>query len=266
VEADPAQVQQVVMNLVINAAEAIPERAPGAVKIAVTRRALTPEDHRDAVIPIESMAAEWVALSVTDTGSGMDAATQSRMFDPFFTTKFEGRGLGLSAVLGIVKGHQGTLTVRTAPGKGTTFTVLLPASEGKVASPTTPAVAAVPGFGVILVVDDEVSVRTMATRALEIQGYSVLAAENGQQGIEMLAAHPEVRAVVLDLAMPVMSGETALSMMRAERPGLPVILSSGYSENEAMVRFGRDTANGFLQKPYRAETLLAKVAQALEGR
>jgi PAS domain S-box-containing protein len=129
VEADPAQLQQVMMNLVINAAESIPEHRAGEVKVAVGRHALQPEDSRDAVVPLEAGGTEYVSISVTDNGSGMDAATQSRIFDPFFTTKFQGRGLGLAAVLGIVKGYGGTVTVRSTLGKGSVFTVLLPASH-----------------------------------------------------------------------------------------------------------------------------------------
>ena len=128
-KADPAQLQQVMMNLVINAAESIPERTPGEVRVAVGRHRLTPEDYRDAVMPVDDSDREHVAFSVTDNCSGMDPATQARIFDPFFSTKFAGRGLGLAAVLGIVRGHGGTLTVRTAPGKGSVFTVLLPASH-----------------------------------------------------------------------------------------------------------------------------------------
>ncbi len=129
VDADTAQLQQVMMNLVINAAESIPERTPGEVRVGVSRQRLKPEDYRDAVMPIEDSDREYVSFSVTDNGSGMDPATQAHIFDPFFSTKFAGRGLGLAAVLGIVRMHDGTLTVRTAPEKGSVFTVFLPASD-----------------------------------------------------------------------------------------------------------------------------------------
>ena len=129
VSADPAQLQQVMMNLVINAAESIPPNGPGEVKVTVGRRRLQSEDYRDAVVPIEMNDREYVSFRVTDNGTGMDPATQSRIFDPFFTTKFQGRGLGLAAVLGIVKGLGGTLTVRSAPEQGSVFTVLLPAIQ-----------------------------------------------------------------------------------------------------------------------------------------
>jgi PAS domain S-box-containing protein len=267
VQADPAQLQQVMMNIVINAAESIPERTPGAVTVGVGRRRLQLEDYRDAVMPIERNDREFIALSVTDNGSGMDAATQARIFDPFFTTKFDGRGLGLSAVLGIVKGHGGMLTVRTAPGIGSVFTVLLPASP---AVPHTAASASAPPAqgargGTILVVDDEPAVRTVAQRALEQEGYRVLVAGDGQEALDTLKVHPEVRAVVLDMAMPVLSGDMVAPMMRSLRPDLPLILSSGYSERDVMERFEQGVVAAFLEKPYRIAGLVSKVEDVLRG-
>jgi PAS domain S-box-containing protein len=268
VQADPAQLQQVMMNLVINAAESLPERTPGKVKIGVGRRRLQPEDYRDAVVPIEANDREYVSFSVTDNGSGMDAATQARIFDPFFSTKFHGRGLGLSAVLGIVKGHGGTLTLRTAPEKGSAFTVLLPASQDA-RRVGTPALAlpgrTAAGIGTILFVDDEPALRTVAQRTLEQHGYGVLLAENGRQAIDVLAAHPEVRAVVLDLAMPVMSGDAAGPMMRSLRPDVPLILSSGYSEGDALERVGQGVVAAFLEKPYPSTVLVAKLEEVLRS-
>ncbi len=262
VQADPVQLQQVMMNLVINAAESIPDRTAGEVKIVVRRHRLQPEDYRDAVVPFEAEDREYLLFSVTDNGVGMDAATQARIFDPFFSTKFQGRGLGLSAVLGIVKRHGGMLTLRSAPENGSVFTVLLPASHAvrPVAPPPQP-VAETPaiGSGTILFVDDEPALRTLAQRTLEQRGYHVLLADNGQQAISVLTAHPEVSAIVLDLTMPVMSGETAAPILRSLRPDVPLILSSGYSASNALERVGSDTVTAFLEKPYRASTLMAKL-------
>jgi PAS domain S-box-containing protein len=269
VQADPAQLQQVMMNLVINAGESIPERAPGEVKVAVGRHSLQSEDYRDAVIPIETGNVEYVSFTVTDNGIGMDAPTQARIFDPFFSTKFSGRGLGLAAVLGIVKGHRGTLTLRTVPGKGSVFTVLLPASQvaRRVESPTPPwPRTAATGIGTLLMVDDEPALRKLAQSILEQRGYRVLLAENGQQAIAILAAHPEIRAVVLDLAMPVMGGDVAGPMMHSLRADVPLILSSGYSESDALERVGHDVVAAFLEKPYRADVLIAKVEEVLRSR
>ena len=269
VKADPGQLQQVMMNLVINAAESIPERTPGEVKVAVGCRCLAPQDYRDAVVPIETRNREYVSFTVTDNGRGMDAVTQARIFDPFFSTKFHGRGLGLSAVLGIVKGHGGTLTVRTAAEKGSVFTVFLPASRAarRVETPM-PSMRgkAATGAGTILFVDDEPGLRAIARWTLEEHGYRVLLAENGQQGIAVLAAHPEVRAVVLDLAMPVLSGDAAGPMIRSLRPDIPVILSSGYSESGALDQVGLNVVTGFLEKPYRPDVLVAKVEEVLHVR
>jgi CheY-like chemotaxis protein len=254
------------MNLVINAAESIPERTPGEVRVGVSRQRLKPEDYRDAVMPIEDSDREYVSFSVTDNGSGMDPATQAHIFDPFFSTKFAGRGLGLATVLGIVRVHGGTLTVRTAPHKGSMFTVLLPASHA-VRPAETPA-AAVPeiaaaGVGTILIVDDEPAVRSLAQRTLEQHGYRVLPAADGREAIAVLKANPEVRAVVLDLAMPEMAGDIVGPVLRSLRPDVPLILSSGYPASDVFERLGPGVAAAFLEKPYQAGMLVAKVDEVL---
>jgi CheY-like chemotaxis protein len=207
----------------------------------------------------------YVVLTVTDTGTGMTPEVQSRIFDPFFTTKFEGRGLGLSAVLGIVKAHQGAITLKTAPGAGTTIALLLPASRAAVTAdlprPARPARAG----GTVLVVDDEAPVRSVARRVLEHHGYRVLVAETGAEAIETVAAHPEIVAVVLDLAMPHMSGDQAAPLLRRIRPTLPIILSSGYPEAEARRKFEQVGISGFLQKPYKPAALLERLTDNLRS-
>lgn len=264
VEADQVQLQQVVMNMVINGAEAIPDDMPGSVIVGTSLRRLTEQDRAHSVIPIPAGDQRYAVLSFTDTGSGMTAEVQRKIFDPFFTTKFAGRGLGLSAVLGIVRSHHGALTLESSPGEGTTFRVLLPTTKAAPANaPEHPAVPP-PGKGTILVVDDEQIVRTVAQRALEHNGYSVLTAGDGLQAIEVLAAHPEIVAVVLDLAMPVMTGDQAAPHLRQRRPGLPIILSSGYPEGEATRRFSQYGVTAFLQKPYTARGLADKIAGVLQ--
>jgi PAS domain S-box-containing protein len=262
---DQAQLQQIVMNLVINAAEAIPGNTPGVVTIATETRPLRSDDYRLAVVPIDHAAPRYVALSIRDTGSGMDIATQARIFDPFFTTKFDGRGLGLSAVLGIVRGHRGTITLQTAPGEGTCFTVLLPVSEAPAApAPEPRRMRVARGAGTVLVVDDESVVRDVARRALEHNGYDVLTAVDGRAAIEQVRERPEIRAVVLDLAMPEMGGDTAAVEIRSLRPQLPIVLCSGYAERDAAQRCASPNYSAFLQKPYTARALIEMVGAVLD--
>jgi two-component system, cell cycle sensor histidine kinase and response regulator CckA len=263
VEADPGQIQQLVMNIIINGAEAIPDDTAGSVTI-VTRALDIGPGHR------ELAPGPYVAFDVTDTGSGMDAATKARIFDPFFTTKFTGRGLGLAAVLGIVRGHRGAIEVDTAPGKGSTFRILLPAVTGAVVENTPaapPAKTTAQEGGLILVIDDEAVVRSFARHTLERHGFTVLQAENGARGVDLFHEHlGQLRAVVLDLTMPVMSGEEALARMKAVDGNVPVILSSGFNEHQAVQRFEGKGLAGFLQKPYRAAALIQKLHEVLTRR
>ncbi|HJT86658.1 MAG TPA: PAS domain S-box protein [Bryobacteraceae bacterium] len=266
VQADVAQLQQLIMNLVINGAEAIPSDREGVVLVLIRSQHLGTKN-LEALGAGELPAGAYVMVSVHDNGSGMDESTAGRIFDPFFTTKLTGRGLGLAAVLGIVRGHRGALKVFSTPGEGTTFKVLLPANAGAQAGPGTRAVepgGAVPGW--VLVVDDEPVVRKVAATTLERNGYSVITAENGRQGVERFREwNHNLTAVVLDMTMPVMSGEEALEQMRGINPHVPVILSTGYSEAEATQRFRGKGLAGFLQKPYTAAALAGKI-RAIEGR
>jgi CheY-like chemotaxis protein len=264
IEADVSQIQQLVMNLVINGAEAIPEGTTGTVTIVTRQQQLDQRhvrEHGSAAIG-KLKPGPYVVLEVRDTGSGMDEATMATIFDPFFTTKFTGRGLGLAAVLGIVRGHSGAIEVVSAPAQGTVFRVLFPALA--VVPDHQPQqcrdIRDLSGQGTVLVIDDEQIVRSMAKRALEHFGYSVLLAEDGERGLELFRQGADhIQCVVLDMTMPVMSGEETLSRLRALSSDIPVILSSGFNEAEAMRRFeGKDLA-GFVQKPYTAPTLAEKI-------
>ncbi|MDP9113642.1 MAG: response regulator, partial [Acidobacteriota bacterium] len=193
--------------------------------------------------------------------------TLSRIFDPFFTTKFTGRGLGLAAVLGIVRGHKGALQVESAQGKGSSFKVLFPVSDGQVsvAERTRPE-ANLAGFETILVIDDEVAVRQTAKSILESYGYRVVVAANGREGLELFQPlGEEFDAVLLDMTMPVMSGEETLVRLKSVRANIPIVLSSGYNEAEATRKFTDKGLAGFVQKPYTAPGLAEKIKVALEN-
>jgi PAS domain S-box-containing protein len=261
VEADVAQIQQLVMNLVINGAEALGD-APGTVSVRTAARTLGPKEIDASEPEFGLRPGEYVCLQVQDDGCGMDEAVKARIFDPFFTTKFTGRGLGMAAALGIVRGHNGAITVDTAPGRGSTFTVLFPASQGQTVQESAAPPRELTGQGTILVVDDEDIVRRMAGATLERYGYTILLAADGREAIDVFRdAASRVTLVLLDLTMPRMSGEETLRQLKEIRDDIPVVLSSGFSEAEAVRRFTGCGLAGFLQKPYTAERLAGKVRQ-----
>ena len=266
IDADPGQLQQIIMNLVINGAEAIDSEA-GTVLVRTGTQTV---DERY----IESVSAagdalrpgEYVCLEVHDTGAGMSEETLSKIFDPFFTTKFAGRGLGLSAVLGIVRAHKGALKVYSQPGRGTTFKVLFPASV-KTVSPPPPAARDLTGSGTVLVVDDEEVVRQIARHTLERFGYHALTADDGASAVEIYRSAPSgIALVLLDLTMPVMSGEETLRQLQLINPKVRVLLTSGFNEVETVHRFAGKGLAGFIQKPYTATALAEKVKEVLASR
>jgi PAS domain S-box-containing protein len=263
VEADRGQVQQVFMNLAHNAAEAI-----GGEGLITVRTAVQDVDAPYIRLHPELAAlvpGRYVCLQVRDTGCGMDEATKAKIFDPFFSTKFTGRGLGLAAVSGILRGHKSGMTVSSAPGKGSCFTVLFPATARETGKrPVVGGDASLQGAGTVLVVDDEQVVRELAKRALEHHGYTVLMADGGASAIDVFKRHPgEILLVVLDLSMPHMSGEEALPELRKIRPEVKVVVSSGYSESEAMPLFDGQRVSGFVQKPYTSKAIADKVKDCL---
>jgi PAS domain S-box-containing protein len=265
IEADGSQMQQLIMNLVINGAEAIGEGNVGTVLVS-TRVQDIDEQYLGTTVGHTSLApGRYVNLEVHDTGSGMDEATVQRIFDPFFTTKFMGRGLGLAAVQGIVHSHKGGLTVYSRPGRGSTFKVLLPAVNQPQPKKDPEAEQVFAGSGAVLVVDDEQIVRRTAKAMLERYGYTVVLAENGQEAVtlfKMLA--DQIELVLLDMTMPVMGGDETFRALQQIRPNVKVILSSGYNEVEAVRRFTGKGLAGFIQKPYSASALANKVKMVLE--
>ena len=266
VSADATQIRQIIMNLVINAAEAVGERS-GVIAMSTGLTRADAAFLQDAQVGGDQPPGDYVFLEVADNGCGMNQETLARIFDPFFTTKFTGRGLGLAAVLGIVRGHHGALKVQSEPGRGTIFRLLLPPADGPVeAAPApSPVPRAVSGTGTVLVVEDEETVRIVVARMLESLGLRVVLAANGVEALEQYHANGgDLRLVVLDLTMPHMGGEETASELRKLSPDLPVLLMSGYSEHEAMGRFAGKGLAGFIQKPFRSEELCAKVCEILE--
>ncbi len=267
VRADSTQIQQIVMNLVINSSEACAEHGGSVVVRTGTMRADRRYFSKTYLAP-ELPEGEYVFFEVADNGSGMTPEVLARVFDPFFTTKFTGRGLGLAAVLGIVRGHGGALRVMSTPGEGTTFRVLLPfadgAEEAEIASAQkTPEWR---GQGTVLLVDDEETVRSTVSRLLGAIGFQTVRASDGVDGVAKFAAEPDrFQLVVLDLTMPGMDGDAALREMRVIRPSLRVLLISGYNEQEVAARFAGQQVGGFLQKPFTLDALRGKLQSIVAG-
>ncbi|MGV3755111.1 MAG: hybrid sensor histidine kinase/response regulator, partial [Verrucomicrobiota bacterium] len=261
---DPMQMRQLIMNLMMNALESL-EGNNGCVKI--TTRKVVPDATMlvGVVCQPEKFHDEYVMFEVKDNGCGMDEKTQSRMFDPFFTTKFVGRGLGLPAVLGIVRSQAGFLTVSSTKDVGSTFRVFFKPVKEKYDTATrlmkdNSSASQKKPTGTVLVVDDEETVRDVCRRALQEAGFQVLTAADGAEGLEVFREHRAlIVAVVLDLTMPKMDGHQTFNAMRMIVPGVKVLLMSGFSENEVINRFTTKAPAAFIQKPYTPEMLLTKV-------
>jgi PAS domain S-box-containing protein len=266
IEADPTQMRQTIMNLIVNASEAIGDRS-GVISVTTGLANCDAESLKTCFAVDGIQPGDFVSLEVTDTGHGMDKATQDRIFDPFFTTKFTGRGLGLAAVLGIVRGHKGAIKVHSEVGRGTTFRVLFPAAEARArdVAHATPRAQTWKGHGQILVVDDEETVRTLTRRMLERAGFTVHLAEDGRKAVEVFKrVRAEVDLVILDLTMPHLDGEACFRELRLMKPEVKVILSSGYTEQDVVNLFAGQGLAGFIQKPYTSEELIAKVRDVLD--
>jgi PAS domain S-box-containing protein len=270
-EADPDQIQQVVMNLVINASEAMGEQT-GVITLS-TR----PEEVDQSTINVicegqPIRPGPHVGLEVSDNGSGMPPEVLKQIFDPFFTTKFTGRGLGLAAIHGIVRGHQGCIQVSSEPGRGSTFKLLFPAARGQVgpavADPPLPrsSAARTSGTGKVLVVDDEDEMRAVVVAALGQAGLHALQARDGLEALGLFQEHrDQIRLIIMDLTMPNMDGEEACRELRQNGATVPVVLSSGFNETEALRRFEGLGLAGFLQKPFALGSLVDLVRKLLAG-
>ncbi|HWP83058.1 MAG TPA: PAS domain S-box protein [Bacteroidota bacterium] len=262
-EGDASQIQQVLMNLCINARDAMPNGG----KLLIETNHIT-ADAEFARLHIDARVGRYVVLSVSDTGVGMDKQTMQRMFDPFFTTKEKGKGtgLGLSMVYGIVKTHGGFIRAYSEPGVGTTFRVYFPASEKQAIESAHTSEEIGGGTERILVVDDEDDVRGLVRNVLEGSGYTVFEASNGEEAATFYEKEREsIDLVILDMIMPKMGGQETYGRLRQVNPNVRVLLSSGYSQDGIAREILQQGAVGFLQKPYRAEELLKKIRMALDN-
>jgi PAS domain S-box-containing protein len=274
IDGDVSQISQVVLNLITNASEALTDR-PGIISVRTgvrecDRNCLASMDHCE-----DANVGTYAFFEVQDTGCGMDEDTKNRLFEPFFTTKFTGRGLGLSAVLGIVRGHRGAIRIDSEPGAGTTIRVLFPVSEesekpkekGRSSEEIRIATRRLKFSGTVLVVDDEEGVLYVVRTMLETFGFIVLTARNGLEAVSKYREHSDkIALVILDVTMPEMDGEETLDELTKIRQDVRIILTSGYSESDLTDRFSGRGLSGFIQKPYALSELIEKVREALEAK
>ncbi|HET9955111.1 MAG TPA: ATP-binding protein, partial [Polyangiaceae bacterium] len=269
VEADPSQLRQLILNLLTNAADALADRA-GRITVATGH---LHADHKyletcfaDDTVLTEG---EYAFIEVTDTGPGISPGMVDRIFDPFFTTKFQGRGLGLPAVLGILRGHGGAIHVKSEPGKGAAFRALLPVVAPRAEKPSIPSSErglSFVGTGCILVADDEETVRTISERVLNQAGFDVLLASDGTEALALYRANSsKVSLVLLDMTMPGMTGKEVFEAIRNVRSDARVLLTSGYTEEDVTSNFAARSLSGFLPKPWLPGELLAAIKRALEN-
>ncbi len=260
-EADPGQIEQVLMNLFVNAADAM----PGGGNLFLKTLNVTHQDIQADLY--EPVPGNYVLLSVTDTGIGMDQKTMGRIFDPFFTTKELGRGtgLGLASVYGIIKGHNGYINVGSEKGKGATFLIYLPASEGKVEEQIKKDEEVLMGSGTVLLVDDEEYILEVGENILKTLGYKVFIANSGEMTAEIYQANQgQIDLVILDLIMPHKGGGETFNLLKDINPGVKVLLSSGYSMNGQAMEIMSKGCKGFIQKPFSIKELSHKLREILD--
>jgi PAS domain S-box-containing protein len=266
IEGDPAQIRQVVMNLITNASEAI-GKSGGLISMCTgTMRAdrqFLAKTHIEEPLP----EGDYVYVTVSDNGAGMSPSDIEKIFDPFFTTKFAGRGLGLAAVLGIVRGHKGAIKVSSTPGNGATFQVLFPATEWTAFDRSLPErlVPFQEATGTVLVIDDEESVLRITSQMLQHVGFTVVTTNDALEGIQTYRErHDDIVAVLLDMTMPQLDGEATFKEIRSIDPKAKIILMSGYTEQDATSRFTAKGLTGFIQKPFQLQQLIGQLQETLQ--
>jgi CheY-like chemotaxis protein len=260
---DATQIRQVVMNLVLNASEAI-GGAGGAVRVTTGSGTFGAEAFARSAAGGDPKPGAYVWIEVRDDGTGMDAATIAQMFDPFFTTKFVGRGLGMAAVLGIVRAHAGAIEVESTPGKGTRIVVFFPASAAAPVHRPSRRAPELAGHGVVLVVDDETNVRKVTQLLLRELGFEVLVAGDGLEAIEIFRTEASrIGAVLLDRTMPRMDGAETLGELRRIDPSIPIVMTSGYGAASDDESPSGAVPNATLAKPYSAERLIAVLREVM---
>ena len=268
IKADASQISQVAMNLIINASESIGE-AQGEVLVSLSKKALSTGQHEKDYLGKIIPPGWYACLEVTDNGCGMSDETYNRIFEPFYTTKFTGRGLGMSAVLGIVTAHRGALQLFSEPGKGTTFKVYLPVQiidSNTIESSQQIASTPWQGSGTILLVEDEEQVKMIARTMLQTMGFSVLEANNGKEALELYKKNAsDITLVVTDMGMPVMDGYALFRELKTLAPELPIIISSGYGDTVVTSRLDSDDIAGMVNKPYSFEKLQDMLKRVVEG-
>jgi CheY-like chemotaxis protein len=263
VNADQGQIEQVLLNLFVNAWQAMP--GGGNLSVGTENEVLNQADGDRLGIK----SGRYVKIIVTDTGTGMDQATLSRIFDPFFTTKGMGRGtgLGLASAYGIVKNHEGTITVQSKKGQGATFEVYLPASDMSLGrDKVVPSPKLLKGSETVLFVDDEEMNVETSQQILEALGYTVLTAQNGPEAIDVFKkSNGAITLVILDMVMPGMNGGEVFDVLKSINPGVKVLLSSGYSMTGEAAKIMDRGCAGFIQKPYDVSSLSVKIRNIMDG-
>jgi CheY-like chemotaxis protein len=265
VDVDATQIRQIIMNLVINASEAIGDKS-GVIAISTGCLECNETYLNAAWLTDPIPEGLYVYLDVSDTGCGMSKETLERLFDPFFTTKFTGRGLGMSAVLGIMRSHKGAIKVYSELNRGSSFKLLLPAGKrpaelfnGATHDETWK------GCGIVLMVDDEETVLAIGSEMLRELGFEVITASDGRKAVEVFKNRSDICLVILDLTMPHMDGEQCFRELRLLKPDVKVIMSSGFSEHEVVQKFLGKGLAGFVQKPYKMSTFRNVISSSLQG-